>query len=101
VRTPGAFTGTLRGRSDMGEPVTVAIQWNGHDVGQATLGDEWSEQSFSVPAPVVRAGFNDVALVWSSSPRTADPEHRGKDTAAMVDWLRLERRFEGPLQRHY
>jgi hypothetical protein len=85
----------------MGEPVTVAIQWNGRDVGQATLEGDWAEHAFTVPAEVVRSGFNDVALAWSSSPRSADPEHHGKDTAAAVDWLRLERRFEGPLQRHY
>jgi hypothetical protein len=101
VRTPGPFTGRLRARSDMGEPVTVAIQWNGRDVGQATLEGDWAEHAFTVPAEVVRSGFNDVALAWSSSPRSADPEHHGKDTAAAVDWLRLERRFEGPLQRHY
>jgi len=102
VRTPGGFAGVLRARSDMeGEPVTVAIQWNGQAVGEATLGDDWSEHAFSVPAEAVRPGFNDVALLWSTSPRSANPGHRGKDAAARVDWLRLDRRFEGPLQRHY
>ena len=83
------------------DPITVAIQWNGQAVGEATLGDEWTEHAFEVPEGAVRAGFNDVALLWSTSPRSADPEHRGKDAAARVDWLRLDRRFEGPLQRHY
>jgi len=102
VRTPGGFAAVLRARSEMNdEPVTVAVQWNGQAVGEATLGDDWSEHAFTVPAEAVRAGFNDVALLWSTSPRSADPGHRGKDTAARVDWLRLERRFEGPLQRHY
>jgi hypothetical protein len=102
VRTPGGFAAVLRARSDMdGEPVTVAVQWNGQVVGEATLGDDWAEHAFTVPPEAVRAGFNDVALLWSTSPRSADPEHRGKDAAARVDWLRLDRRFEGPLQRHY
>jgi hypothetical protein len=102
VRTPGGFAGVLRARSQMSEePVTVAIQWNGRDVGEVTLGDDWGEHAFAVPPDAVRSGFNDVALSWSTSPRSADPEHRGKDAAAMVDWLRLDRRFEGPLQRHY
>jgi hypothetical protein len=102
VRTAGGFAALLRARSDMnGQPVTVAIQWNGRAVGEATLGEEWTEHAFTVPEEAVRAGFNDVALLWSTSPRSADPEHRGKDAAARVDWLRLDRRFEGPLQRHY
>ena len=102
VRTPGGFAGIVRARSEMdGEPVTVSLEWNGQVVGEATLGDEWAEHAFTVPPEAVRSGFNDVALVWSTSPRAADPQHRGKDAAARVDWLRLDRRFEGPLQRHY
>jgi hypothetical protein len=100
VRTPGGFTASLRARSAMEEPVGVSIQWNERVLGEAVLGAEWEEHTFSVPPDAVRPGFNDVALVWSTSPR-ADPEHRGKDAAAWVDWLRLHRRFEGPLQRHY
>lgn len=101
VRTPGGFTAGLRARSGMSEPVAVTIQWNGRVVGEALLGGEWAEHAFTVPAEAVRAGFNDVALVWSTTPRAADPEHHGKDAAAWVDWLRLDRRFEGPLQRHH
>ena len=101
VRTPGGFGAVLRARSDMGGvPVTVAVEWNGREVGTATLGDEWAEHAFTVPAEAVRAGFNDVALRWSTSPRSADPGYHGLDSAAVVDWLRLDRRFEGPLQRH-
>jgi hypothetical protein len=100
IRTPGEFQLVLRARSEMDEPVGAAIQWNGHPVGEATLGPEWGEYAFTLPAEAVRPGFNDVALLWSTSPR-ADPEHRGKDAAAAVDWLGLRRRASGPLQRHY
>ncbi|HET8647948.1 MAG TPA: hypothetical protein VFO85_20805, partial [Vicinamibacteria bacterium] len=101
VRTPGGFSGRLRARSAMEEPVTVSIQWNGQVVGEVVLGSDWGEHAFTVPPAAVRAGFNDVALLWSTSPRAADPEHHGKDAAAWVDWVRLDRRFAGPLQRHY
>lgn len=101
VRTPAEFAAVLRARSELdGEPVTLAVQWNGHVVGQATLTGEWGEHAFTVPRDAVRAGLNDVALLWSTSPRSVDPEHHGKDAAAAVDWLKLQRRWEGPLQRH-
>jgi hypothetical protein len=100
IRTPDEFELALRARSEMGEPVTAAIQWNGHALGQVALGEEWSEHRLRLPAEAVRSGFNDLALLWSTSPR-ADPGHRGKDSAAAVDWVALHRRAEGPLQRHY
>jgi hypothetical protein len=100
IRTPGDFELVLRARSEMGEPVVATIQWNGQAVGDATLTEEWGEHVLPVSREAVRPGFNDVALVWSTSPR-ADPEHRGKDAAAAVDWLALRRRAEGPLQRHH
>ena len=99
VRTPGGFAAVLRARSaSSGVPVTVAIQWNGRDVGTATLGDAWAEYAFTVPAEAVRAGFNDASIDWSLAPGAPDP---GAEAGAHVDWLRLDRRFEGPLQRHY
>jgi hypothetical protein len=46
---------------------------------------------------VVRPGLNDVALVYSASPRLDLPGYRGKDAAVAVDFVRLRRTSSRPL----
>jgi hypothetical protein len=92
IRTVGDFEVALRARSEMGEtPVRVALEVNGQVVGDAPLSVEWAEHAFRVPAWALRPGFNEVALLFSTSPRQASSDHHGKDAAVAVDFLRWTR----------
>jgi hypothetical protein len=95
IRTPGDFTLALRGRSEVrGQPVGVRLELNGHPLGEVELGASWSEPAVAVPASAVRGGFNDLALLYSATPREALPDHRGRNAAIAVDAVRLERRAQ-------
>ena len=92
IRTRGEFEASLRARSEMGEvPLSVTLEVNGRSLGEAPLGGEWSEVRFPVPAAVLRSGFNEVALVFSTTPAELNPGFRGRNAAAAVDWFRLRR----------
>jgi hypothetical protein len=99
IRTPGPFEVTLRARSEMGPaPLRVALEVNGERVGEEALTAAWSEADFAVPERLLRPGFNDFVLVFSATPREADPAHEGRNSPAAVDWVRLHRQQarEGP-----
>ena len=68
---------------------SVTVRCNGQVLGEATLPAGWGDLSFSIPAGVLQAGFNDIDLVWSETARGAGQE--GRNTAAAVDWLELRR----------
>ena len=92
VRTAGAFTMTLRARQYLAElPVSVKVEVGGTSVGEAQLTPGWTDHAFAVPETAVRRGLNDVALVFSATPRRDIPGYHGKDAAAAVDWVRWER----------
>ena len=92
IRTVGDFDATLRLRAEQPElPVSVSVDVNGHRVGEFTAAPSWTEQAFAIPASVLRPGLNDIALLYSASPRQDLPDYRGKDAAVAVDWLRLRR----------
>ena len=92
IRTPGDFEVVLKARSEMREiPLRVALEVNGQVAGETPLSPEWTEQAFRVPASMLRSGFNEVALLFSTSPRLASPDQHGKDAAAAVDSLRWTR----------
>jgi len=98
IRTVGDFEATLRLRAERPEmPVSVTVEVNGQAVGETTAPPAWGEYAFSVPASVLHPGLNDVALVFSASPRADVPGYRGKDAAVAVDYLRLRRTSPRPL----
>jgi hypothetical protein len=98
IRTEGDFEGTLRMRAEQPDlPVRVAIEVNGRRVGETTASQGWSDYSFAIPATALHPGLNDLALVFSASPRADLPGYRGKDAAVAVDWLRLRRTTPRPL----
>ena len=72
-------------------PIELKLEVNGEIVGQQPLAAEWTEHAFDVPARLVRAGFNDVALVYSTTPREVIPGFHGRNAAARIDWLRFFR----------
>ena len=72
-------------------PLRVVLEVNGQITGEAPLSPAWQEHAFRVPATMVRPGFNEVALLFSTSPREAWPDRHGKDAAAAVDFLRWTR----------
>jgi len=74
----------------LGSP-KATVELNGRSLGRTALTPQWGEYAFEVPEEAVRPGLNDLALVWSTSPRAAFPEHRGKDAAAAVDWVSFRR----------
>jgi hypothetical protein len=93
IRTPSDFEVVVRARAALAElPVTVSLKVNGEIVGQIPLTAEWSEASVFVPAARWRAGFNEVDLVYSATPKDSLAEHRGHNAAAVFEWIRFERR---------
>jgi hypothetical protein len=100
IRTPTLFDAALRGRSELpGRPVDVAVEVNGVVAATVTLPPAWTEVPFVVPEDALRPGFNEVALVYSTTPREAVPGYEGRDSAIALDWLRLVRRHrpDGPV----
>lgn len=92
VRTPGAFEATLRARSELGDvPLTITLEVNGRGVGSEPIGTDWTEAAFRVPPDAMRRGFNEVALVFSTTRQELTPGHAGRNGAAAVDFLRLRR----------
>ena len=92
VRTAAPFRVTVRARKGVAElPVRMRIEVNGHAAGEADLGPQWTDHTFAVPESAVVRGLNDVALIFSATPRRDIPGYHGKDAAADVDLVRWER----------
>ena len=92
VRTAGAFRMTVRARLALAElPARMKVEVNGVLAGEVALGADWADHAFTVPAQSVRRGLNDVALMFSATPRRDVPGYHGKDSAAVVDFVRWDR----------
>jgi hypothetical protein len=65
-------------------------------VGETAAPPEWGEYTFTIPASALHPGLNDLALVYSASPRQDLPGYQGKDAAVAVDWLHLRRTSPRP-----
>jgi hypothetical protein len=94
IRTPGAFWATLRARLDYLDtprPVSVELAVNGAPVGRSELGPGWKEYEFPVEARLVKPGLNAFVLTYSLTPRQVDPEFRGRNAVAAIDYLKLSR----------
>jgi hypothetical protein len=93
VRTKTAARITVRARRGVAElPVRMRVEVNGVAAGEADLRVEWGEAVFEVPRDAVRRGLDDVAFLFSATPRQDVPGYHGKDAAAAFDWVRWERR---------
>ena len=93
MRTATPVRVTLRARRGVAAlPVRVRLEVNGAAAGEADLPVEWTDLAFDVPKGAVRRGLNDVALVFSATPRRDIAGYHGKDAAAVVDLFRWERR---------
>lgn len=93
IRTPAEYDAVVRLRPEVPDlPVRLTFEVNREPVGTADLGPGWSEYRFAVPARVLRPGLNDLGLVYSTTPRAARPEYRGRNAAVAVDWIALSRR---------
>jgi len=94
IRTTSDLQATLRARLDYrgaAEPVTVELAVNGTPVGLAELAAEWREYEFPVEARLLKAGLNTFLLTYSLTPRQVDPNFRGRNAVAAVDYLKLSR----------
>lgn len=97
IRTPGDFEAVLRLRAEQPDlPVSVKVEINGVEVGETAAPPAWGEYAFGIPASALHPGLNDLALVYSASPRQDLPGYQGKDAAVAVDWLRLRRTSARP-----
>jgi len=93
VRTASPVRMTVRARRGVPElPVRLRVEVNGVPAGEWDLPGEWTDLDFAVPETAVRRGLNDVALLFSATPRRDVPGYHGKDAAAAVDFVRWERR---------
>ena len=92
VRTSSAYAVTVRARLGVAAlPVRMTVEVNGVAAGEAGLAADWTDHAFAVPRSAVRRGLNDVALIFSATPRRDIPGYHGKDAAAAVDLVRWER----------
>ncbi len=90
LREAGGYEAVVRLRPTMPDvPLTVTFEVNREPEGAATVVPGWSEYRFPVPAGIVRAGLNDVGLVYSTTPREARPGAPGGNAAVAVDWIAL------------
>lgn len=53
-------------------PQSVAVEFNGVDLGSQTLGEDWQELRWTVPAEATRSGLNRVKLRFAHSARPVD-----------------------------
>jgi hypothetical protein len=93
IRTPGDFDLTLRIRSELQQPpVRLSVELNGAVVGEASLGPQWQEPRFRIPADRVQPGLNALTLHYSPTPAEVIPGFRGRNAAVALEWVQLERR---------
>jgi hypothetical protein len=50
----------------------------------------WGEYRFAIPAARLRAGINDLGLLYSTTPRQARPGVAMRNAAVAVDWIDLK-----------
>jgi len=71
-------------------PLTARVDVNGHTVGTMALASGWAEYAFDVPENSLVVGLNTLTLLYSETPRTLDPEFRGRNASIALDWVRFE-----------
>jgi len=93
VRTPGAFRVVVRARREFVPPggLALRVEWNGWLSPPQPTADGWRAYTFEVPREAVATGFNDIALVYGTTPRETIPGFSGRNAAMAVDWLRFFR----------
>ncbi len=70
VRTAAPARMTVRARRGVPElSVRLRVEVNGVPAGESDLPAEWADLEFAVPEGAVRRGLNDVALIFSATPR--------------------------------
>jgi hypothetical protein len=71
-------------------PVALRLEVNGRLSEPIPLRPGWNDYETMVPGEYWRTGFNDVALVYSTTPRETIPDFHGRNAAVAVDkvWLR-------------
>jgi hypothetical protein len=93
IRTPSELHFVARVRPEFApEPaLELKLEWNGEMLEAQRCMPGWSEYAFAVPERLVRLGFNDVALVYSTTPRETIAGFHGRNAAVAVDWVRVVR----------
>lgn len=93
IRTPSSlrFVARLRPEFAPEGALELKLEWNGEMLAPQPCVPGWSEYAFAVPERLVRLGFNDIALVYSTTPRETQPGFRGRNAAVAVDWVRIVR----------
>ncbi|MGH9318469.1 MAG: hypothetical protein ACRD3V_01055 [Vicinamibacteria bacterium] len=80
----------VRARSEVeSDAVDARLHVNGTNVGSVRLTEGWTVYSFEVSKSVLRPGLNELAFVYSDTPRTLDRSFRGKNAVWSVDWVRF------------
>lgn len=92
IRTVSDFVVAVRLRSEVEDaPQRLSLSVNGHAAGEAPVPREWTEVRFAVPGGWLHPGYNDVQLAFAVTPGDVQPDHRGKEFAAAVDWISFAR----------
>jgi hypothetical protein len=90
IRRPRDSTVRIRARRELdGAPVALALAVNGAPVGEAELLPGWREYAFFVPGDALRHGRNDILFTFSATPRSAEPDFRGRNVVMAVDFVKL------------
>ena len=82
----------------------IELALNGTVAGELSLESGWHNYRFSVPARLLKEGFNDILLTYSKTPRQADPMARGRNTVLALHSITLTPRSDGIAKlekRHY
>jgi hypothetical protein len=91
IRWPADTRVCVRARPEYDSvPVALRVEVNGRLSEPVPLGPGWNDYEIAVPGTAWRTGFNDVALVYSTTPRETIPDFHGRNAAVAVDrvWLR-------------
>jgi hypothetical protein len=91
IRWPAETRVFVRARPEYDTvPVALRLEVNGRLTEPIPLRPGWNDYEMAVPGKHWRTGFNDVALVYSTTPRETIPDFHGRNAAVAVDklWLR-------------
>jgi hypothetical protein len=92
IRAPADYEVVVRLRPELADtPLRVQLEVNREPAASVDVVPGWSDYPFALPARLLRPGLNDLGLLYSTTPRQAQPGRPGRNAAVAVDWIELRR----------